>query len=160
MPQALPWVGLGLGLYQTISGQQMQQRAIEEARRPRLTPEAQAILRREGTSNIQAKLASRGLLDSSLFTGALAGLERGIGEATATAGTAGDVPGLLAQQALGLGQSGAGLIGNLADIYMLQRLLGPSRDSTTPSSATPAQTFWPQYLANLPNTYVSPGFGW
>ena len=124
MAAALPFLTLGLGVYSTIQSQNLQQQAITAAREPRLSEAQQATLRTAGTSNIGANLAQRGLLDSSLYTGALTDLERRIGEATAGAGTTGNVPEMLWQQALGLGQSGAGTIGNLAQIYMLNRLFG------------------------------------
>src|SRR3990167_7033530 len=124
MAAALPYLTLGLGVYQTIQSQNLQQQAIAAAKEPRLSAEQQETLRREGTSNIGANLAQRGLLDSSLYTGALTDLEKRIGEAAAGAGTMGNVPEMLWQQALGLGQSGAGTIGNLAQIYMLQKLFG------------------------------------
>ena len=124
MAAALPYLTLGLGIYQTVQSQNLQQRAISAAREPRLSEAQQATLRTAGTSNIGANLAQRGLLDSSLYTGALTDLERRIGEATAAGGTTGNVPEMLWQQALGLGQSGSGTIGNLAQLYMLNRIFG------------------------------------
>lgn len=120
----------------------MQNRAIEEARRPRLSTEAQATLRREGTSNIKSQLATRGLLDSSLFPGALGELEKRIGEAAAGAGTMGDVPGMLWQGALGQGQSGSNLIGNVAEMYFLRQLLGNNPQTQSLAPTPTAQLPW------------------
>jgi len=136
MPQMLQWATLGLGVYQTIAGQQAQREALDWAKRPRLTPEQQATIRREGTSNLQANLASRNLLDSSLLPGGLTDLEKKIAEATAAAGTQGDVSGMLAQWAREMGAGGAQTLGSLAEWYMLNRLMG-GKGGWNPFGATP-----------------------
>ena len=146
MPAALPWLGLGLGVYQTVQGQNMQQQAINAAKEPRLSAAQQATLRREGSSNIKANLASRGLLDSSMLPGGLAALERNIGEAAAGAGTMGNYPEMLWQSALGLQNSGAGTIGNIAQMYLMQKLF-PQMGGGFPwnQRSMPSQNWSPDY---------------
>ena len=156
MAEALPYLTLGLGVYQTVQGQNVQQQAIAAAKEPRLSKEQQATLRTAGTSNIAANLAQRGLLDSSLYTGALTDLERRIGEAAAGAGTMGDVPGMLWQQALGLGQSGAGTIGNLAQLYMLQKLFGGGQGFTSTMTNPFAGMNLPGVSGGIPAGFTLP----
>lgn len=149
MPQMLQWATLGLGVYQTIAGQQAQREALDWAKKPRLTPEQQATIRREGTSNLQANLASRNLLDSSLLPGGLTDLEKKIAEAAAAAGTQGDVSGMLAQWAREMGAGGAQTLGSLAEIYMLKRLFG---EGGFGKSGYGKSDWWNEYWNNYVRT--------
>lgn len=140
MPAAwLPYVGLGLSGLQMLQGEKRAGEAVAEAKKPRLSAEQQGTLRKAGTSNIGANLASRGLLDSSLYGGALADLEGKIGEASA--GTMGDVSGLLSRQAEGLSAGGAQGISNIAQLYMLQKLFGQNKQQPEWGSLDPWTTY-------------------
>src|SRR5947208_2886237 len=77
-------------------------------------------MRQTGTANIGSNLAQRGLLDSSLYPGALSNLEQNIAQ------TRNPMSDLYWQQALGLGQQAGNTIGNLSNIAMLRQLLGGS----------------------------------
>ena len=120
----MPAITGGMGIWQALSGQQMQREALAEAKKPRFTEEMAKYARTSGTSNIMANLASRGLLDTSMLPGGIASLEGEIAKQRAGAGTMGDVPGMLWQGALGLGQGGAQTLGSMYEAYMLKRLLG------------------------------------
>ena len=155
----LPWITAGLGVAQAAQSKGMANRAIQTAEKPRFTEEMATSARRGGTSNILANLASRGLLDSSLQTGGLASLERGIAEARAGAGTMGDVPSLMWQYAMGLGQGAGGALGSSAQMYLLSQLLRQPPVSTV----NPWMFYQPQPqppgMPVVPSSQGAPGMG-
>src|SRR6059036_614257 len=112
-PAALPYLSLGLGIQQLGQSQRYADLAAGG-----LSPEQRAAARASGTSNIGANLAQRGLLDSSLYGGSLAELEKQIAQAQNPA--AATQLGL----AQGYGQGGAGIFQNLAQLYQLQQMFG------------------------------------
>jgi len=156
-PNVISALGLGLGLFQTISGQQAQNRAIEAASH-RLSPEQIAAARTQGTSNIKSAYAQRGLSDSSLVGGALGNLETGIAEA---ASGQGDMANLLSQQAMGLTQSGGNILGSLADIYLYNKLLKGQNVSQPGATGSPGYASNYDYGPTYPSgqTPVSNEFG-
>jgi len=112
-PAALPYLSLGLGIQQLGQSQRYADLAASG-----LSPEQRAAARASGTSNIGANLAQRGLLDSSLYSGSLAELEKQIAQAQNPA--AGIQYGL----AQGYGQGGAQTLGNLFQLWQLQQMFG------------------------------------
>jgi len=72
------------------------------------------------------------------------------------------VPGLLSQQALGLAQSGSGLIGSIGEIYLLRKLLeqGSTQAGPTPTARLPwSDPFTPIYYPDLYTpSPLTPGF--
>src|SRR2546426_12695090 len=111
-PAVLPYLSLGLGISQLGQSQRYADLAAGG-----LSPEQRAAARASGTSNIGANLAQRGLLDSSLYGGSLAELEKQIAQAQNPAAATQ----LGVQQ--GYGQGGAGNFNNLAQVDKLQTRL-------------------------------------
>src|SRR2546426_727624 len=128
-PAVLPYLSLGLGISQLGQSQRYADLAAGG-----LSPEQRAAARAAGTSNIGANLAQRGLLDSSLYSGSLAELEKQIAQAR---NPSADVQWGLAQ---GYGQGGAQTIGNLAQMYMLRQLFGNQGGFGYPQGTSPG---WP-----------------
>ena len=112
-PAVLPYLSLGLG----ISSLGQSQRYADLAAGG-LSPEQRAAARASGTSNIGANLAQRGLLDSSLYSGSLAELEKQIAQAQNPAAN------VQYGLAAGYGQGGAQTLGNLYQLYQLQQMFG------------------------------------
>lgn len=156
MPQVLPFLSLGLGIFQTIQGMQAQKQAIAAAKEPRLSEKQQQSLRERGTSNITANLAARGVLDSSLLPGGLSQLEKDIGEAAASAGTMGNYPALLSEYASGLSQGGAQNIGGIAQLYLMNKLFGGSNPF---ENLFPSNFNWFQNVESTPNPWENWGPG-
>ena len=145
-PWLMPAITGGMGIWQALSGQRMQQEALAEAKKPRFTEEMAKYARESGTSNLTARLAERGMLDSSMLPGGIAELEKRISEARAGAGTMGDVPGMLGEWGYGMGRGGAQTLGSMYEAYMLRRLLG---GQGTPQWAT-SPGYNPQFPEVVP----------